>query len=377
MNESKKILFVGHFSSKCATQNFASSAAGDIVQKEIISSINSSESVNESHYIAQEPMASWPKGPLYVQGSETDEGHHPSFLNIPVLKSIIFCIQIFVLIIIFRPNIIIQYNSYFFENLVLKFSTLFGTKVACIIQDVRIGNAFKRMAVFQDYLANKILKSFDYVVPVSKPLAEYLCLEPSKYEVFEGGGTSFGHHLKVINNLENFAVFAGALESHNGIDKLVDYWDRESIEMPLHIMGRGTLTGYIERISNESCNNIFYHGYKSQEEVLKFQEKAKFNFCFRYSIGLNQDYFFPSKFFNIGLCQGGVICNQFNGLPNELKNEIFIANEDFSNLGEILSIPIIEIKNIYQSRYEIITEKFNWKKIVNKILLKLEKSYES
>ncbi|APR71769.1 hypothetical protein [Acinetobacter haemolyticus] len=311
------------------------SAAGDLVQKQIFESIECSG--EKKYFVAISPAPVWPKGPLFIKGSKQDDGKFISYLNLPVLRELIFSLCI--LMSLGKASTVIQYNSYFFTNLVIiLFKRILNYKSIIILQDYRIGSLFSKKDLIADKFASKLLKYFDGYVPITNKFVEHFNLDAAKSVVFPGAITVHGiDSLDQIENIvvESFAVYAGALEKHNGVKKLVDQWVNQNIEIPLHIFGRGNLQGYIESLNNK---NIIFHGFKSSAEVYSWQVRAKYNFCFRFSDGLDEEFFFPSKFFNLVCYKGQLVVNDFKNLPNDLKPYLLIVEDDLSNLSVVLKI---------------------------------------
>lgn len=362
----KKLLYLGHFSSVGAEFNMSASSAGDIVQKQILYDSRALLGEVNVKAISLEPKACWPKGPIIVPPDIKNGCYFPGFINLPLIKNFIFAIFALYILIRFKPNIILQYNSYLFENIIMLFAkTLFNVKAFSIIQDVRIGSNFSKYARYQDKISNYLLRYFTLVVPVTDILAEHLKLKPNKRIIFSGGITDFGFNcLKRDSFQSNHAVFAGALERHNGIHKLLDVWTDIGVE--LHIFGRGSLKNLVEHAA-KTHPNIIYHGFCSQDEIMKWQISSKYNICLRYSDGLNADYFFPSKFFNVSLCPGLVIFNDFTGVPKSFKNLPGICKSDLSNIKEVISVGDNEIKNSASERKQYILEHNSWSSLLFKI----------
>lgn len=365
--EDNKAIFVGHFSSENAIVNPAASIAGDLVQNQIIK--DSKDSLGKAFcYIAMEPTSSWPKGPLWIKSKRLDVGYFPAFLNFPVLKNIQFSLILFLYILKLKPKVIVQYNSYFFENLMLLLARfLIKTRLIMIIQDFRIGNVFSKLARWHDKSSNLLVKFYDKTIPVTEKFAKDLKLKKGKYHVFPGGVTKPGFEfLKERNFSQDYAVFAGALEPHNGIDKLISIWQKKNINIKLHVFGRGSLSEHVKKVADNNANIIF-HGFISQEEVSKWQLAAKFNFCLRYSDGLEEEYFFPSKFFNVACCPGLLICNDFKNLPQIFFNKIGLVKHDISDLKDTLEITTEEIVNVTKERRLKIINEYSWANLMKQI----------
>ena len=134
-----------------------SSAAGDLVQKQIFESSPYGE---KKYFIAMQPAAVWPKGKFFVKGAKNDNGEFISYINLPILREIIFAL--FILKKLSRINYVFHYNSYFFSNLVITlFKHIFNYKSIVIMQDYRSGEMFSKKDLLADKLASFFLPFFD------------------------------------------------------------------------------------------------------------------------------------------------------------------------------------------------------------------------
>ncbi|WP_417842091.1 glycosyltransferase [Terasakiella sp.] len=364
----KEGLFIGHFSQVGASKNKAASIAGDLVQLQIV---RESERLlgKDFKYISMEPCQCWPKGPLWIKGGQVSGiGLFPPLLNLPVLKGLLFAIFVSFYILKLKPNYIVQYNSYLFENIsILLASRVVKAKAAIVVQDVRFGSAFSKIASLYDYISNGFVRYFDLVVPVSEKLANYLKLSPEQYFLFLGGITEPGlKMLEFERHTENYAVFAGALEPHNGIDRLLSVWADASIGIELHIFGRGSLSETVKKFASKN-KNIIYHGFLPQQDVASWQAAAKFNICLRYNEGLEEEYFFPSKLFNIACCPGLLVCNEFKNLPDLFSNELGVLRNDLSNLVALQNVNDNDVVESAGIRRMLVTRQYSWKETLKKI----------
>ncbi|WP_191117801.1 glycosyltransferase family protein [Vibrio campbellii] len=355
-----KAFFVGQFSNK---ETNASSPAGDIVQKQILKSFG-----EDVFFVSLSPTPIWPKGPFFVKGKSAPRGKFISFLNFPIIKNIIFSFNIMVYVFKIKPKQTVIYNSYFFENLILLIiKSLKLSKIVCILQDYRIVGNFSFRAKLNDKIASYLLRFFDIVVPVSYELANSLGISGEKVITFQGGVTEFGYSAFSCKTFSgDYAVYAGALEKHNGVDRLIYKWNELNIQKKLHIFGKGSLLSEVEEIANRN-HNIIFHGLVSQETVLEWQNNAKYNFCFRFSEGLAQEYFFPSKFFNVAMCPGLLVCNSFHGVPDSVKSSLGLIDDDLNDLAEVMNLSDSDIyANSERVRSDIITN-YSWDSLISTI----------
>ena len=365
-------LFIGKFSESGASQNKFASAAGDLVQQQIIYELKTLLPTQIVHYISMEPNRVFPGGNLFSAGAYDHNGEFIPYINLPIVKNIIYAIKIFRYCLRLRPGLVIQYNSYLFENIsILLYRYLFGAKVCQIVQDVRVGAEFSWLAREQDRLANKLLKRFDYVLPITQAVADKFMLDSGKYHIFHGGVTRRGFELaESKSNIKPFAVFAGALERHNGVDKLIRFWNDRSPNLDLHIFGRGSLASLVAA-SSIGNQRIKYHGFQSQDEIMKWQRIAKFNFCFRYSDGLQEDYFFPSKFFDLACAPGLLIVNKFKNLPIFMM-ECDGVVDSIDELEKFVLLPDNEVKKISNHRRALVLRWGTWNSTLRLVVNRLE-----
>jgi glycosyltransferase involved in cell wall biosynthesis len=376
-----KIVFIGHFGRASDIHRNASSAAGNQVQAQILQELSSQCGGESVVCYSMIPESFWPRGPLILKSSFNNGVMFIGYMNLPILKHIIFSIRFFWQLFKFRPNLCLQYNSYLFENASLLLFRFFvqTCALAVIIQDVHVGGLtrlFSKQSLRSlfGYISLYLAGKFDIVVPISSAIISDFHFKESKCFVFQGGITQFA--IEVMSGQDilplDIGVFAGGLEPHNGVDLLVDQWVASGIKQQLHVFGRGSLSRHIEQVALTS-DRIIFHGFQSEDVILVWQKKARWNFCLRYSIGLNQKYFFPSKFFNILCAPGAVVVNDFYGLPETLRDQLCIVKDDLSDLADRLQSTTNAFNtNCINFRREIVRTKHSWCACINQILSSLK-----
>ena len=362
-----KVLFIGRFSRMGAVNNKAASAAGDIVQRQIIAdSIRILGSAN-FEFLCMEPKRCWPRGEFYVKGGQEENGGYISYVNLPVIRNIIFMFFIVVYCFLKKNKLIFQYNSYFFENIgILVVSFLRQCNNFIIIQDFRSGSGFSKSAQLFDKVSNSLVKYFDFALPITSRLAQDLKIDEARSEVFIGGMTQPGYDfLNYTQTYDDSAVFAGALEAYNGLDKILVAWSELSTSTVLHVFGRGSLSLMAKEYADR-YSNVVFHGFVDQEVVSEWQKKAKFNICLRYSSGIEEDYFFPSKFFNTSCGQGLLLVNNFKNIPCFFRSSQGMLKDDLSNLSFVVSLDEATINFETKRRREYMTDLNSWYAILSK-----------
>jgi hypothetical protein len=337
-----RVLFVGHFNPRSGSQAAGVSAAGDQVQRAIAGALAKVSEACEVVALASAP--SWPRGPLTLPSEREGNVWFVPAVNVFGLRNICLSIAIVMRLWRYRPNVAIIYNPYAAEAISLLIAKFFAHKLrlGALVQDVNpprgswgsigvLGN------MLGDTVAMRAFCRYDVVVPVSDQIISDFNLPRSRSKIFAGGLTAFA--LRQIGAtrvpLQDIVVYAGALEKHNGVDLLVRRWVEDQITVPLHIFGRGTLEPLVSEAASES-RYIHAHGHVAEDVVFDWQRCARWHLCLRYSRGLDQRYFFPSKFFNVLSTRGHVIVNDSFSCPPELGRFALRVADDLSLIGRLL-----------------------------------------
>ncbi|WP_127347772.1 hypothetical protein [Pseudidiomarina mangrovi] len=331
------ILYLGYLSPDLSKGKNGTSIAGNYVQRRIISALKCLGSSVQG-FVCYSGRKSGRLFEYKKALQEKDILFAPT-LQVPLLRDLFYGLLCTFRIIKKRPNLIVLYNLYFFSNvLVLILSKFFRIKTILIVQDFSVGNSFKIQKRLHDHLAAFNVKYFSCVISVSQHMARYFNVPGNKSLVFQGELEP----LKQVKKTEQARksavkiILAGALEKHNGVDVFIDNLQRIKFNFQAEIYGDGNLRDYVvEKCSRDS--RINYMGTVSKKELDYLQREADFNCCFRFSIGLAERFFFPSKFFSVNSFPGFVLVNGFAGLPKEYLDIGFIVENDFSNLSWLIS----------------------------------------
>lgn len=364
------VVFVGAFNPITHDMSKSSSGAGAKVQYEIIRAISNTDPELKS-FVLQE-LRTWPFNSFFIKGKFLDGINFLPMVNFVVLKSILFSLYVFCHLLFSSPSKVYFYNttpSMNFLMFVLGLVRRNQVKIL-IIQDLHAPrkltlNAFWRLDRTIQYLFFKLTRfSFNYFIPITKQLGEHLSFPKDRCYPFLGGVLD-GYAGEESDCVKNIAVFAGALEKYNGVDYLLTAWSRLAQPMELHIFGTGSLSEMVTSYSKGN-SNIIYHGFQTPNLVKKYIECASINFCFRYSRGLEQEFFFPSKFFDVVSNRGLVVCNRFKNLPEELEASIYFVDDEFSNFNSIIQ-NLDTLPSFYNERTKIVSNKFSWSCMINSI----------
>lgn len=369
-----KVCFVGAYNQEFNVTNVADSPAGNQVQSKIIEEMTRFYGADSVCTLSSNPKRSWPYGPLVVRSKSQQNGISVGYLNISIIKATHFSFRLFRYLNMNNIDIMVKYNISFSEALILRILKCLNKKlfICIIIQDINYPQrGIKIIHGLFEWCAVKLCNGFDFTVPITSAIINDFGLPISKAFVFNGGITRQTEAIMKQGYLrqqglpkEEFAVFAGAIERYNGIDLLIEEWIRSNITIKLHIFGKGNLSDIVSSAAKVS-DNIIYHGFVSEEEVTRWQALSSFNICLRFSKDIADNYFFPSKFFNIVAAQGLVVVNNFTNFPEDLKSFCSIVNDDLRNLSLVLNNRDIEQEiNNYNERLKWINKNCQWSYVV-------------
>lgn len=370
--------FIGHFDPEAQAASAATSAAGNQVQRKIFKELGLLCGESDSSAYVMWPQPAWPRGKISVRSRREAAIQFVGYANLPVLKHVIFAARLLAGLVRDRPCLCVHYNSYLYENVASLIYRFFfrRAKLVMILQDVNLDPAARPMSKrwlrgVSERFAIRIVRGFDLAVPISPAIVEDFGLRPDRCFVFQGGVTDVAISLDVAQDsleLCDIGVFAGALEPYNGVGVLVDRWLAEGIPKPLHVFGHGSLSEHVRTVAQQS-NRIVYHGFQRESVVLAWQRTARWNFCLRYSIGLNQAYFFPSKLFNLMCMPGAVVVNDFVAIPASLRSQLCIVNEDLSDLMcRLNETALVADPERINRRRRMLAEGHSWRACIRQIV---------
>lgn len=376
-----KTFFIGAFNDINA-QLFLGSVAGAKVQSEIIDALSCDESEVEAFIMPEVP--SWPKGDLYVRASRNESCLFLPLLNIVFFKIPFFFLQVMFLFFWKRPGRIIFYNSSISGCLCSLLLKIFQCQTILILQDVKLPVFFKwsvffRPKRFLNLIYAKLLsRSYNYYVPITEDCVVDLGLPSERSVVFPGAVlTSKILRRNIFSDCElrDYGVFAGALEYYNGIDLLVENWPLpNSSKYKLHVFGSGSLANFVVKCAGYN-GNIIFHGFKSPSVVDNYLSHSRFNFCLRYSKGIDQSYFYPSKFFELLLLPGALVCNYFSNIPVKLRGFIEFVDDDLSNLLDMMENGQCLVCKDHDVLLDVILKDHTWAGFLSRYMEDLNKVF--
>lgn len=377
------LVFVGHFAPPSEALRPGSSIPGNEVQRTLVDQFRLQWGRDRVVACVMNPHPAWPRGPLFVRSKAQDGISFLGYMNLPVLKHIVFAISLFCFLVAKNVAIVCQYNSYLSENIAILIArSIKRFKCAAYIQDVFIVRGSTSIATIirsmSERLSLRLLGAMDLVVGVSLAIRDDFKIPPSRFVLFQGAPTTIGYRLlpEPTGNLEPIAVFAGALEPYNGIDRLIKRWVTERQPWTLHVFGRGSWESAI-RDAASAERNVVFHGLQPPATVIEFQKRASWSFCLRYSTGIDERYFFPSKFFDAGCAPGVLVTNDFFGVPDALRPYLAIVEDDLGDLRSVLERTSSSLEQRTEARRALLQEKFSWQASVAEVLSRLVRSAPS
>jgi len=361
-----KGFFVGAFDDVDAV-NFRGSAAGAKVQTEIIEALSSQLELVSAFVMPERP--SWPVGRLFINGSTSGFVKFLPIFNLGFIKKPWFFSILLFYLFRERPRILFQYNSSISGALFSLVARLVSCKSVLILQDLNAPVSFgwsfflKPKIIFGYVYAKIIPLCFDLYIPISNSYIEDLALPEDRCMVFQGGALKAfirAASQSYMPSSRSTAVFAGALEEYNGVDILVSNWPtREEFKCQLNVFGKGSLQPYVESFSSQN-DNVVFHGFQNPSIVDDYVLRADFNFCLRYSKGIKQAYFFPSKFFDMVLSRGVIVCNDFENIPSDLRKYLTFVDDDLSGLISVLRGAQKLNPVCFSRKIELVESSYTW-----------------
>ncbi|MDF7760039.1 hypothetical protein PU683_10910 [Kosakonia cowanii] len=363
-----KALLVGFFNPLDEVAD-AGSPAGSKVQHQILNSL--SKSYDEAEAFVLGEKRAWPYSDLIEKPRRFGNIYYPFIFNFKAIKFLVFSFLLLVHVISNNFRVVYQYNSFFFVNLTCLILRLFGRKNVLILQDIHCNASFfksVKQGRFWEWLALQIAKlAYTQILPISEAIVEDFNFKKEGSLVWAGGIIGDVQSDYREGELAEYGVLACTLMPYNGAYDLCKAWVDQKISIPLHIFGDGTDK---EKILNLAKINpfIIFHGKVPPEEVKHYTTTALLNFCLRYDRGINQRYFFPSKFFDIYTCRGYVVVNDFYGLTEKIKHNLFIVDDELTRLSSV--VDHARQKNPredYVSRINYAEKHLSWDRCINKI----------
>lgn len=287
--------------------------------------------------ISVEPQAMWKfnKKPIIVKSKKLNDEQvnlcTVSYINIPVIKQISIYRAIKKRLKKERINeetVLVVYNTMsIFALPVLKAAKKYNCKCAAIIADLPIKfkkNVFRRI---EDKRQIDYIPKFDAIIPLTEHIAIDFA-QDKPYCVVEAGCDARDCN-KVIaekkNDEKKHIVFSGTLNQLSGIDLIINAMSYVNPNIVLDIYGKGEQVGFIKE---KESQNIIYHGFVTNDEIMKIQAKSDLLVCPRHFDEFTTKYTFPSKLLEYIIAGVPVLSNKLKGIPQEYEKYVTLSEYD-------------------------------------------------
>lgn len=249
----------------------------------------------------------------------------------------------------------------------LRISKKYKISTCGIIADLPIKCKKNFLQKIEDKLEIETVKSFDYLVPLSK----YTAIDfgnNTPYCVVEAGLAEF---FAPIESENNDVVYTGSLNCLSGMQLLIECAEKfVGTSVKFHVYGAGEYEGaLIEAVAKGYP--IIYHGRVSNLDAINAQRKAKILICPRLPDDFTTRYTFPSKVLEYMSCGVPVITNDLAGIPDDYYDYINVIKDDVNSWFKCIN-DIFENYQNYSDKAKMglayIKAEKNWKQQTKKVL---------
>lgn len=194
----------------------------------------------------------------------------------------------------------------------------------------------KYISIFENNFFKKNINKFDGYVFLTKYVADYLKLDPSKCFVMEGIYTPIKiDNSEKIKKEKNVVLYTGTLKDVYGVKDLIECF--KSIEhYELWICGDGELKNYIIECGIK-YKNIKYLGMLNKAEIIKIQKTASILINPRKNEHELNMYTFPSKTMEYLASGTPVLMYNLSGIPDEYHKYLNFIDPQISLKDNIIN----------------------------------------
>lgn len=290
--------------------------------------------------ISAEPHGMWKanKKPIIVkQKNYDDEGvriRTIPYMNFWGIKQLSIFFNVFMRLWKIKREqelFFVVYNTMsMFAVPVLCMSKIKGAKSVAIVADLPLQGYKSFLQKIEDKQQQKLICKFDVLIPLTESIVRDFG-KGKPYIVVEAGCNP-NDYQKKVDMLQakpiKDVVFSGTLNQLSGIELIISAMRKVNHKsIRLHIYGDGPLRTFVEKAVNE-CDNIFYHGHVSNDEMIQIQKKADLLVCPRCKDNFTTKYTFPSKILEY-ICSGvPVLSNRLEGIPVEYENYVNFSESE-------------------------------------------------
>lgn len=209
-------------------------------------------------------------------------------------------------------------------------------KLVLIIPDLpqfmetRVNPVKKVLKGFDIYYMMRLLKQFDFFVPYSKHMIDYLHLNPDRCITMEGCVASDAEvYVKSNKALPFTFMYSGTADIRFGIKMLVDAFEQiEDQDIALVITGKGDAETYIKATAKKD-KRVHYYGFVDDySKVKQMQVDADVMMNMRLPSEEASKYCFPSKLFEYMKTGNPVLSFKIGGIPDEYFEYLIPIEEE-------------------------------------------------
>lgn len=375
--EPEKCLFVGGLTRPTGDApklNAAYSSSGERVQKCIIDILRGILAPSDLKIVLMDTARTFPFSRLFYR----THSDYPGLVNLKGLKGLSFSISSFRHVSWSEVKKVIIYNLWPSFGLLLLLVRFFYPKVhlTCIIQDIKLTG--DRFSLFEKICARieiLVLRRFDAVIAITPAVAELVNSPRNTVSVFRGG-VDIRDYLPGKEDEDGrssqddrFILYAGTLNYYNGIDKVIKAWEASRKAGNLIVCGSGPLAAMVEEAATRTPS-IKFHRLIPYKEIQKMLQQSSGNICFRYSEGIDETHFFPSKIFEVVGAPGIPIMNKMKSLHDNIFDlEIGWVSEDIGEIERAMKRALDgKDDGSHAERLAWLKTNANWKPVLEKAL---------
>lgn len=365
-SEQPHIIYSGHFVPESWLGKFQGPAvSGNRMQLGIINAIKNKCRLS---LLSTTPIASYPREKTVKIKGETVELFGDlkytkiPFLNLFIIKQMTQMRSLRKALQRLRPNsedtVIVNFNPYVELAIpTLKFAKKHKIKTVCIVADIptRVPDSYGlikrwlRCLEIKKYHRN--IGKYDGLVVLNKEVVNHFASDKSYY-LMDGGVTEKEIERSVVippDKHDNSQIlYAGALESYNGIKEMIEGFLKVDKNLTLVICGDGALAPYVKEMS-EKHENIIFKGRVAHQEAVALQRSSGLLISTRPVDDFEMKVTFPSKIIEYMLSGTPVLTTRLNGLTTAYEDKLFfcgqIPSEIAKGISDFFDLPI-------EKRYE-------------------------
>lgn len=364
---SSRAIFVGALAPSRLEAGDAFSPAGQHVQEVVIEVLREIHGRERFGVVSMPPYSVRSKrSPRWYPVRRCGAIRHLSCVNIPLIKPLWFALQLLAELLSDRPRRVYVWNCNFWNSIALGIYRVISAgecRVVLLLQD-SLSPSWTLVGAQRalDELALRLARLHaDLLLAVTEKLAvkaggrlpTLIC--PGGVEVKDEDLIDVARP-----NHSRFA-FGGRLEDYNGPIDIVQAWPASGEAGILDVYGAGSR---LEDVMSTAQGNPFVrvHGFVDREAFVASARSSLGLIVLRYSRGIDQDLFFPSKFLEACLLPVEVICNRFRNIPEDVAPYCHFVKDDLSDLPDVLSQVIGNRSpaNI-SARQSIVRENYSWR----------------